>query len=497
MDVTALGHSCLLLDFEHPTSGEHTRILVDPWLSDHATGDAMGRFPRLRFAMQAIEPLHAVFISHAHSDHLDPYTLIRLWRELTTPPVLLLPVTLAFLLPIFREHLPGLEVRLLHPQVPQTFRGLGLLGLYDVGMEPTNEEDVLVLVVTNGSERVLVEADARLSLELVNFREHLSRLLRGRGITSAVYLTTENELTGTLESRNCRSIEDRELLADAAMQELIEAVEVLYEPVDDAADLWQASHLLRLVHGQGLTVPHELDPTWQRVLFPVRIADRVQIERTIAAQNGCQHQIDALTVGCVHTITAGRIVRCEPLPGLELLDREDQRNFDAYLPFFPEFPCAPLRADVRDIEAQRARLLAVLNGRFLPYLHGTRQPPVLHLLAELGGSYRIRVHYGRTAWDYVLAFDAWGFVEVPAAHEPHEAYWANDLEDFLDGRCDEYTPFCRTQFLVPAMRLWACLATPLLNADLVAKRVALHFELASAGADPGSYVLALYDQSPG
>ena len=54
MDITALGHSCVLLGFEDVETGESTRILVDPWLSDHAVGDAMGRFPRLRFDTAAV-----------------------------------------------------------------------------------------------------------------------------------------------------------------------------------------------------------------------------------------------------------------------------------------------------------------------------------------------------------------------------------------------------------------------------------------------------------
>ena len=49
MQIISLGHSCLLLSFQCIDKKETTRILIDPWLSDHATGDSMGRFPRLRF----------------------------------------------------------------------------------------------------------------------------------------------------------------------------------------------------------------------------------------------------------------------------------------------------------------------------------------------------------------------------------------------------------------------------------------------------------------
>ena len=481
----------------HVTTEQTTRILVDPWLSDHATGDAMGRFPRLRFDVDDLGPIDAIYLSHAHCDHLDPYTLVRLWRELESPPVLFLPVSLTFLIPVFRKFLNNPDIRVLEGHTGTTFRGLEILGFFDIGDEVTNEEDVMIFVVTNGPERVLIEADARLSLEFPNFREYISMLMCGPGIESAVYLTTENELTGTLEGRICETTEEREGLQEVAVDEMLASVSHLYMPAEDPMDLWQGEHVLRLIHGQGLAAPHELDPRWQRILFPVRIEDRVRAERALAEQNGCRHGIDNLTVGHIHTVVDGRIERREPAPGLVLLDQEEDRQFDATLPFFPRLVCAPLRSDTRDIDAQRGRILGLLNGRFLPYLHGLRQPPVLHLLATHGGTYRVRVHYGPTpddpAWDYVLGYGESRFVEVTPSDAPEqEAYWANDLEDFLDGRCDEFSPFCRRQFPVDQMRLWVCLATPLLHSDLVRKKVSLHFERASHGLCPGSWVMELY-----
>ncbi|MCA9566722.1 MAG: MBL fold metallo-hydrolase [Myxococcales bacterium] len=488
MQITALGHSCVLLDLD----GEQpTRILVDPWLSDHAVGDGMGRFPRVRFAAEDLAP-HAVYLTHGHCDHLDPYTLVRLWRELEHPPVLILPATLALLVPVFREHLPGVRILVLQPHEPVIFRGVELLGFYDVSPVPTNEDDVMVLVVTNGDERVLVEADANLSLDDPELRAFVSHLMREPGITSSVFLTTENELTATLASRSCRTLEDREALVDQARDELLEAVHALYAPVDDPDDLWQGEHVVRLIHGQGLTAPHELDPRWQHILFPVRIEHRVREERAAAEAYGCRHTIDALTVGAVHRVEGGRVVDRTPEPALTLLDAEEARTYDPDLAFFPELPCAPIRGGERDVEAQRTRIEAVLNGRFLPYLAGSRQPPLIHLLAAYGGSYTVRVVFGDEPVDFTLGFGAHGFVAGEPGGEPQEAWWADDLEDFLDGRCDAFSGFCREPFPDVESRLWACLGMPLLDGDLLLKRTALHFERASAGLSPESWVLPLY-----
>ena len=246
----------------------------------------MGRFPRLSYSALDLEPVDAIYLTHAHSDHLDPYTLVRLWRELSEPPVLLLPISLQFLLPVFKEFLDNPEILIIEPHTPCVFRGLELLGFFDVGLEATNEDDVMILVVTNADERVLVEADARLSLEFPNFRQFISMLLRRPGLETAVFLTTENELTGTLEGRSCSDLTERAQIRSRAFEELIEAVEYLYMPVEDPEDLWQGAHVLRLIHGQGLTAPHELDSRWQQILFPVRIHDRVHIERKLASSYG-------------------------------------------------------------------------------------------------------------------------------------------------------------------------------------------------------------------
>ncbi len=498
LQITALGHSCILLDFEEAPTGRHTRILIDPWLSDHATGDGMGRFPRLRFQPDDLAPIHGVFISHAHSDHLDPYTLLRLWRTLPQPPTLFLPISLAFLVPVFHAHIPECDIQLLSAHTPVPFRGIELMGFFDINFTPTNEDDVMILVARSGSEVAVVEVDANLSLEDPDFRAFVSSLVTAPGIESAVFLTTENELEGTLLSKDCRSTDDRIELAEQAMGALLDSVQDLYEPTDDPDDLWHCPYLVRLIHGQGLTAPHELDPRWQRILFPVRIEHRVREERAAARRAGFGLQIDRLTDGAVHTIAAGRITDTTPLAGMTRLDHERQRRFDPHLDFFPVLPCAPLRSEERDAVRQRGRILALLNQRFVPYLHGGRQPPVLHLLASYGGAYRVRVHYGRTvdteARDYVLGFGARGFIEQPAGDEhPQETYWANDLDDFLDGRCDEFSTFCRSQFPDQEIRLQVCLSTPLLNSDLVEKRIRLHFERAREGMTPGSWVLPLFD----
>ena len=458
----------------------------------------MSRFPRVRFEADIFADVDAVYLTHAHCDHLDPYTLTRLWNELDKPPTLIIPISLGHLIPLCTQYLKGLEIIVLKPHSPIVFKGVEFLGFFDVGYQPNNEEDVMILVLTHEQERILVEADARLGLELVHFRQFVSMLLRAPHLETAVYLTTENELSGTMEGRNCSSIEERQALFEYAFEELHTSIEQLYVPFDDPMDLWKEKHLIRLIHGQGLTAPHELDERWQKILFPVRIDDRVQAEREVAERYGYEHSIDALHVGHTHTIVAGEIVDKHKIGGLTILDNEEQRIFELNLPFFPELPCAPLRMNLRDVEQQRVQIIALLNTCFLPFLLGLRQPPVLHLLSEHQGMYRIQIHYGSVlheqSYDYTLSFEQMSFVEAKSNMEPaHEAYWANDLIDFLEGYCDEFSTFSRRQIPAPYMRLWAAMATPLLNSDMMKRRLELHFERAAQGLSPSSWVLEMYE----
>lgn len=63
----------------------------------------MERTVKVRLDPKKIETIDAVYISHSHTDHFDPYTLVDLYKS--EKPILLLPFTLTYLAPLLREHL--------------------------------------------------------------------------------------------------------------------------------------------------------------------------------------------------------------------------------------------------------------------------------------------------------------------------------------------------------------------------------------------------------
>jgi hypothetical protein len=531
MKLTALGHISFLLEIASERGGAPVRILGDPWLSDYAIGDLMGRFPRLRFDPAAFEPLDAIFLSHSHTDHFDPPSLVRLWDSLRAKPALLLPASILHLRGILEEQLPGVRIVPLHQGSTVDLRGVSIGGFFNPERQGTNEDDVFVLVVRGDKEVFLDESDALLPFYDPELRARLARILCDPGVETAVFLTAKNQLEATMSMLSSGGREDRMRRLSASLELVYEEIREIFEPfvgedeedeegdededdeaeaADDSdfegdedeggdalADVWADPRVIRLVGGQGMCYPQALGTEWNHVLFPVRVDDRVRFEREIAADFGRPTIIEAFTPGSTFTLAAGRIASKARAGFVELLDRESDRSFRPELELRDDFPVAPLREETRDVERQRAILSELLDHRFLPYLIGVRAPAIEQLLSAGGGEYRIRIRYGTTSSfvdrDFRLTFDVLRFVECDAAAaEPDEWYWANDLEDTYDGRSDEFSIFCRRPLPARAQRLWNSLGYPYLNADLIGRKLRLHFERARAGDSIEPWVLSFY-----
>ncbi len=501
MRITALGHSAFLLEMEPAAAGAPVRVLADPWIEDYLAGDLLGRFPRIRLDVAALGPIDAVFLSHSHTDHLCPYSLTRLWAAFDSPPSLILPRSLEFLAPLLETRLRGSEMVFLDDGRPVDFGGVSICGFFNPETGATNEDDVMVLVARNGRETFLSECDAVLPFYHPAGRELVTSIVLEGEPETICFMTTRNEGEATMAMLAARDPDDRRARLERSIERTCDEIGEIYTPLDElATDLWQCDNLVRLVAGQGIGFPQKLDTGWNRVLFPIRLEDRVRMEREIAASLGCLHAIEELVPGSVHVVEGGRFVERSPARGVELLDREEERHFDADLDLIEDFPDAPLRDEPRDGDAQLRRIAECLDRRFLPHLIGARTPPVEHLLAESGGEYRIRVRVGTSAdWtqrDFRLRFARMRFEETDAVGDADEHYWANDLEDFLDGRCDEFSTVIRHPLPARSQRLWLCLGLPYLNNDIIERKLAFHFDRAARGESLEEWVLSFYRGAP-
>jgi L-ascorbate metabolism protein UlaG (beta-lactamase superfamily) len=72
----------------------------------------MERNPRIKIDYSKFN-VDAIFISHSHCDHLDPYTLLEIYNNIKPRPLILIPETLTFLLPLFERYLPKQKIQIL------------------------------------------------------------------------------------------------------------------------------------------------------------------------------------------------------------------------------------------------------------------------------------------------------------------------------------------------------------------------------------------------
>ncbi|MEM7167271.1 MAG: hypothetical protein AAF581_17555 [Planctomycetota bacterium] len=495
MKITALGHSAFLVEMV-AENGTTVRILGDPWLTDYVIGDVMGRAPRVRLDLDAMPPLDGIYLSHSHTDHLDPYTLVPMWQQLSTKPALILPQSLAYLQPLLAEYLTGAQFIVLEENVVNDLNGVSLRGLFNLEQNGTNEDDVMMLLAETERELFLAEADAVFPYNEAEARQSIASLL-DRDLDAAVFLPIKNELEALMASVHATTVEERHELITEAREEVLSEIDSTYTPIGNDSDpLWGKPQVLRLIGGQGICFPQAVDKEWNRVLFPIPLELRARMESDIASDYGHEHMIEAFQAGFTYTTETGGSPTIERCSFVEVLDDPSEFAYDGSVERFEDFPLSALRDRTVTRSELEARLLPALNDRFLPWLIGRRQPPIEHLLSAYGGSYRIRILYTTSdaieETDYIISFEHLRFQATDADDEAQEVYWAADLDDYFDGRCDDFSTFCRRPAGGDARHFWDCLGMPYLNNDLVAKKLRFHFERAHNGDSVDSFVLPLW-----
>jgi L-ascorbate metabolism protein UlaG (beta-lactamase superfamily) len=147
MQISSLGHTECLVECVCK-NGSTWRLLVDSWLSDFSVADLMERTPRVKIDWAKLPKIDAIFISHAHMDHLDPYFLTEIYQHQN--PVLLLTETLEYLMPTLQKYLPNAAVEILENQKTQCYNEeIFITGLIFAEDRITNEDDVMTLHVAH------------------------------------------------------------------------------------------------------------------------------------------------------------------------------------------------------------------------------------------------------------------------------------------------------------------------------------------------------------
>ncbi|MFZ2255410.1 MAG: hypothetical protein WAW59_04565 [Patescibacteria group bacterium] len=80
----------------------------------------MERIVKVQLDPSKVSTIDAIYISHSHTDHFDPYTLVEIYTH--AQPLLLLPFTLEYLVPLIHEYLGDIPLEILRPSKPYSLK---------------------------------------------------------------------------------------------------------------------------------------------------------------------------------------------------------------------------------------------------------------------------------------------------------------------------------------------------------------------------------------
>lgn len=300
MLIHPLGHTEFGIEIRNK-EGENIRILVDAWLSDYAFGDLMERTPRITLDAQKLKTLDVVYLSHAHCDHFDPYTLVPLFQ--IASPLLVIPETLAYLIPVLAQYIPQAKVQLLRNRETFTFRGIDFHGICFDNEAITNEDDVMTLAISNHEELIYAEIDTLIpkTEEAYNM---LARLFSKKAFARVTYLSSRNELGANLPVLDQKTESDREKFKKQYRSSRKEELEWEYEMLasGEVPDYTDVPNFSRGFIGQGICYPSIIDPALSHI-GAMSLVDISELETSIAKNYGKDFPSRVLTPGKVFETT--------------------------------------------------------------------------------------------------------------------------------------------------------------------------------------------------
>jgi Beta-lactamase superfamily domain len=493
MIITPLWHTEFLVDITNKNQ-ENVRILVDIWLSDFAIGDLMERTMKVRLDPEKIRTLDAIYISHAHCDHFDPYTLIEIYAH--GSPILILPFALRYLEVLIHEYLPQTEIHWLRNWEIFHFQGIEIVGYMWPNPDITNEDDVMMVAFSNERELLFAEVDTVPDEYSEEVQKSLYKVFTRKKYETACYLASRNGLEWQIpyydvtESKR-KSFRDR-YIADQKenMQASYEKYD--YEEYAHFPNLFTLPGFVRGFIGQGIRYPRAISESLSNlVLFP--LDEIVSIEHDYAKNAGYEFSQKALLPGRQYIVEGAMIETWrKDCPIGELIKNETEEGGLGIDRLFASWPLIPREISEREIENVKNQILEVLNSRFLPYWSASPVASLRDALLRNNGAYTIACKIKNENQKLIFTYSTSYFSFVEAPYEEgmwiDEDYWLSDIIDFLEGRQEMYSSFWHRLDPKKSYRLWTCLGATFMNHDLNVWKYWLHFERARRGESPNEFV---------
>lgn len=263
----------------------------------------MERNPRISLEDEKITTLDVVYLSHAHCDHFDPYTLVPLFR--IASPLLLVPETIEYLVPIITRFIPHAKIHVLKHREIFTHRGIDFQGICFDNEAITNEDDVMTIAISNQEELVYAEIDTLIP-KTEEAYDMLYRLFTRKPYARVTYLSSRNELGANVPMLDQKTDTDREKFRKQYRSSRKEELEWDYEFLasGEYKDFTEVPNFARGFIGQGICYPSLLDSTLARTTA-MSLIDISELETSIARKYGKDFPSRVLTPGKVFETTDG------------------------------------------------------------------------------------------------------------------------------------------------------------------------------------------------
>ncbi len=496
MKIDYLWHSEFLVNIKNK-SGENVKILSDSWLSDFVAWDMMARNPRIKINYNKLQNIDAIFLSHSHLDHIDPYTLIEIYEKLEKKPDILLAETLAFLIPIFNKYLNNPNIIIIETEKVIHYKWIEITWLLYKNNFITNEDDVMTLFIENDEEILYTDVDTEPGS---NFEalEFIYAKFTSKKFKNVVYMATRNELEWNLKLLDAKNIKERQKLDTEYRQYRKEEIEWEYAKFseDEINCFYEIPNLVKIFVWQWIVFPREIDDGFYS-LNTMKLEQLKPIEEKYAKKYNYKLNFLCFEWWQSYIIENSEITnkwQIDFLNYLDLINVVQNLNIDNYR----KLKFSPLVNESRDIKKQKEIILDLINNRFFPYALANLEMPLKDIILESEEKkYSIKVRYW-TKENFETIYYVFDFGKLKFEKENlkndyfNEDYWANDLEDFYNWTQELYSNFLHKLDENKGYRLWTYLGSNFLNNDLLYKKFDFHFARAKNKESINEYVLNFY-----
>ena len=504
MKLYWLWHSEFFLEMKNK-KWEEKRILSDSWLSNYVFWDFMQRYPKLEIDFAKLDKIDWIFLSHAHCDHFDPYTLIEIYKHQN--PDILLPETLLHLQDILEKYLPTAKIIILKDREFINWQNLEFYWIVLRHTSSTNEDDVMTLAVSNDKEICYIEVDTALP-ETEDIYEELNKIFTRKDFSSICHLATRNELWWIFWSLDAKNFEERRENVKKYIETRMEETEWQYAKYDewyeDYADLSRLKNYCKLFNGQWIAYPEFLWTEFDEVLIPFTLSEITDVERKTAKNYWRKIDMDFLWWWDKILIENWKILKntkkiskktsneiknswIKIIANRDFSYKKNSKKFRKIISQ-PLFDNKKFLEDSENKKKFLEKLKYFLNTRFLSYQIWSIENPLRELvLRSKNKKYIISIKFEN--WEkiekiyFAYSFKSMKFVEFTQdlwKDEYNEQYWASDLHDLFEWKQEMFSTFLHKLEKWKPLFFWTCLWMPFMASDIVRKKFEMHFEKAKS-----------------